>query len=152
MLSNHGYSVSWGYFQGTCPGAKKLPFELSCDLVEQFINNAKNSQKFFRQQIEETLANDTTTVDYHYYLSHREGRIWVKAQVIDGKITTDERMCNDIPCLRLSLYGSDLEIARKLDQKRVKYLEGQIKGLDGYISWQESRIVDWEEKPLEPIK
>lgn len=152
MLSNHGYRVQWDYFEGTCKGSKKLPFELSCDYIKRCIEGAKASQEYFRKQIEETLANTTTSIDYHYYLSHREGRVWIKAQVVDGKIVSNERYYNDIPCTRLCLYGTDLEIARKLDQKRVKYLESQIKGLDGYISWQEERIVNWEEKELTPIK
>jgi len=41
LLSLHGYTVSFGYFRGTCRGSKEQPFEKSCELVKTFIADAK---------------------------------------------------------------------------------------------------------------
>ena len=45
FLSIHGYTVESGYFSGVCQGAKHLPYELSCDLIETLIAGAKRSLK-----------------------------------------------------------------------------------------------------------
>lgn len=41
VLSLHGYDVRWGFFNGTCPGARHLPFEQSKDLIEDAIARAQ---------------------------------------------------------------------------------------------------------------
>lgn len=149
-LSNHGYTVAMGWFEGTCAGSKRLPFELSCDYIKTCIERAKKAKEDYKQQIQKFQDNNTTTTEYHQYIRRGDSRLWVKAQVIDGKIVME--WYDDVPCRRLSLYGTDLEIAKKLDEKKIKWLERQIKAIDDYIQWQEGRIVNWEEKELTPIK
>jgi len=142
-LSNHGYTVSWGFFEGVCPGSKKLPFELSCALVEQFINNAKRTIETFREEIVQYQENTSTKT---MYLNIRR---WHKAEVVDGKVLFLDK---SVPASRLCLYGTDEQITKKLDEKRIKWLERQIKAVEEYIQWQEDRIANWEEKELTPIK
>lgn len=40
-LSKHGYTVTHGYFSGVCRGAGHEPFEVSCDLVKRFVEEAR---------------------------------------------------------------------------------------------------------------
>lgn len=33
LLSLHGYTTRWGFFNGVCPGSREVPYEQSCDLL-----------------------------------------------------------------------------------------------------------------------
>lgn len=39
-LAHHGYTVEWGYFHGTCYGAKELPLEVSRELLDKNVAGA----------------------------------------------------------------------------------------------------------------
>lgn len=40
VLAKHGYTVTHGFFSGVCQGSGHPPIEVSCALVQHFINNA----------------------------------------------------------------------------------------------------------------
>lgn len=152
-LANHGYTVKWGFFQRTCPGSRRLPFEQSYDFVEQCIDSAKLNIKYTKQDIEKWLNNDTNTIMWHHYVTGRGGgrRVWIKGKIVDGEIQLE----NDVvikSLIKYSLYGTDSEIARKLDLKYVASLERRIKELNEYIEWQQKRVDSWIEGELTPIK
>ena len=63
-LSLHGYTVQWGFFSGTCDGARELPYELSCDYCKKCIVRATASReallesaKNYRRVITEPVAD-----------------------------------------------------------------------------------------------
>jgi len=57
FLSLHGYTKQWGFFAGTCPGSRHLPYEQSTDLIEgairnnnEFIQSLRDSEKATRAE------------------------------------------------------------------------------------------------------
>lgn len=150
-LSNHGYSVQWGFFAGICQGARRLPFEQSCDYIKTCIARAEESILRNEKAIQDTQSNTSTNSEYHKYVKEKGGgyRVWVDAEVKNGEIHFENEK---IPSIRLGMYGDDYAIARSLDAKRITWLEKQISNLKEYIDWQKSRIKDWKEQPLIPVK
>lgn len=47
VLAHHGYKVEYGYFNGTCFGAKKLPLEVSRELLDSNVAKALASADEF---------------------------------------------------------------------------------------------------------
>lgn len=73
LLSLHGYTVSHGYFSGTCVGSKELPFEQSCELVKLFITSAQSS-------LDNTLAFQAALRG-----PATEGKAWMRLSVAHPK-------------------------------------------------------------------
>jgi len=75
VLSLHGYTVDYGWFNGTCSGAKGQPYELSCDLIQASIDSTKKSIVSYTALAEELAV----TTDYvwisAYYRANRERHI-----------------------------------------------------------------------------
>jgi len=86
VLSNHGYTVEFGWFNGTCQGAKHLPFEQSKELVEGFIGQAKSRLVAIVEEIESTRLS--TASDLVWYQGYRPatwgrkgGYFWRQAEL-----------------------------------------------------------------------
>lgn len=88
-LSLHGYHVPYGFFSGICVGAKELPFEKSCGLVETFIASAKSQlANLVKTQAElRQPATSTTCWVNPYMRGHfkphpfRGGHVWMQAEL-----------------------------------------------------------------------
>lgn len=72
-LAKHGYTVQWGFFLGTCYGSDHFPYEISKDLIEQSIANAKHSALRQRELAEETRKR---TADDAVWVSHYRPATW----------------------------------------------------------------------------
>lgn len=75
LLSLHGYTVDFGFFNGTCQGARELPYELSCDLIKKFIKTARE-QLTVVEATQAQLRTPATEAKawVHVYYSDRESR------------------------------------------------------------------------------
>jgi len=168
VLSKHGYTVDYGWFNGTCKGAGHKPFEESTDLIDNLIELAQqridelNSQVNLLQE-----STDATDVWKHSYASHRHptrpsGYFWEKKAIIkkvresdgyeywswdDGK---DSYSVNNNlgPCESISLEG----IIKKENGKYVDKLQKETNQTKHYIIWQRERCVNWKPQPLLEIK
>jgi hypothetical protein len=154
VLSNHGYTVRWNMFNGVCPGAGALPFEISKDLIEHFIKNAERTRDDFQKQIKAVSdSTGTSEVPFHKYVTGRGGgyRVWVNVQIKDGQIIFEDG--TTAPARRFAGLGlgSDNQIADSLRKKKIAWIERQIKGVEEYISWQNERLAGWEPKPLKEV-
>ena len=146
QLSNHGYKVQWNMFLGTCQGSGRLPYEKSCDYIKECISHAKNQIERINKEISKLNENQSNNSEFHLYKGNKEGYSWVKCEVKEKMIVLEDE--TKVNPLRYSLYGTDLEIAKKLDDKKVLWLNKQIKQIESYISWQEERIDNWKEQDL----
>lgn len=155
VLSKHGYTVQWSMFSGTCPGAKHKPFEQSKDLIENFIQTAEQTVTNYKKQITRLEnSDDTKNVPFRNVIRHRGKSTyhWVQAEVKneeiilpDGEILPARRYAD----LRLT---DDKSIAKSLRERKIRWIEREIQSTEDYISWQKSRLTDWQPKELNVIK
>lgn len=169
VLSKHGYTVDWGYFNGTCSGAGSLPFEKSKDLVDSFIDSAKRQIERIKEEIEETAkSTDPTAVWFYKYTpatySTKSSYRWEKRGLVLNpnwqpddprwKAWAWEEKDEDKRSVNRGSTGigdmaDNIEDAVRFENaKYIKALERRIKGISDYIKWQEERIENWEEKDL----
>lgn len=175
ILSLHGYTVEHGWFSGVCQGAGHQPFEVSCDLVEKFIESAKAHLAY----LEATKAK--------WLLPATEAKAWVqkyeapKYKVKGGyfwelvEIKHEwkafssggggyDKYFYDVPekssfnagVIELG-YGEDkpktlLEVCTWLNAKYAATFDAKIAGIKQYIAWQTKRVAEWKPEPLIEIK
>lgn len=51
VLADHGYSLVWGWRNGTCPGSRQKPFETHTDFLKQSIEDAKKQIAAHKKKI-----------------------------------------------------------------------------------------------------
>jgi len=160
-LSNHGYTVQWGFFSGTCFGAHGKPFEESTDLILHMIKQCKENIIKVKEEIEELKVAKGDKAWKHVYDRRRGVMVWKHVQVIevekhsykhynnyilDGKTYSGGQMAC---CFPKSMEEAVLEFNKYyIDGKLVK----DIAQLESYIAWQEERIKNWKPGTLIPVK
>jgi hypothetical protein len=178
-LSLHGYTVDWGFFQGTCGGAKHLPYELSCEYVKACIVSATASYdlamarvEHLRRPITDPIVDSVTIrigydrqrcreitktlTDAIIYAEVQKGSgdyTWLKVFVSyedKGEVKTYELTGNGGP-LSYSHPKNILEAAQMLNERSAKSIEAHAKQILTYIKWQEERVAKWELRPLRPV-
>lgn len=176
-LSNHGYTVDWGFFQGTCRGSKELPFEQDFLLIHKFINEVtKDIENLVTKRDEVLQSTDNKNV---YRNIHSSGQhTWEQREIIveeipyssgGGSYFKFEWFYSDEEIEKLKKthrYGykhlleagahghhKSLEDCVKAQNKRyADYLTAQIQKNQSYIEWQQERIKNWKPKELTPIE
>lgn len=156
VLSNHGYTKEWGFFSGTCPGAKRAPLEESCAYVKECIENAQLTIEDIRKQVEEVRQSVSPTVTIQVFVGRKAGGwIWVKGEVnfetklVSYSVSGQEKS--------LSLYdlsasqGTKEEIVKKINGRFAESLEKNIVNFERYIEWQQKRIANWAPRELKPV-
>ena len=169
LLSLHGYTVRWGFFSGTCPGSKHLPFEQSTDRIAEAVKDAQITRTALEDKAQEltTLRPDVTRAYVHLYRKsddrrRRSGYEWhqvelrrVEVPYRDGtgfyvKYEYDNPITEKVGALEL--YDSKPTLAETvlvLNTRRADGVERpHIKQLTRYIAWQEERIATWTPQPL----
>lgn len=150
-LSKHGYRVQWNMFNGTCPGSDRLPYELSCNLISQFIKNAKTQKESLLDKIKKLEEDNKSTKAVCLSYKREERGKWVEVEVREKKIVFSDG--HEASAFRYcySAYGSDVEIANKLKENRAYSYKRELKQVEEYIDWQEERLENWKEKDLLPL-
>lgn len=103
-LSKHGYTVRWGFFEGVCHGAHRLPFEQSTDAIADAIVAVERDIAATEAEIAEieeltSAINDGTNVWVQIYDTGRytTGYRWVKARLHD-LVTDNSYGCKHSKC------------------------------------------------------
>lgn len=169
VLSQHGYTVSFGFFHGICPGYNHLPYEQSCELIQGFVNAAKQSLAATQRQRLALLQSATEPTawirnfegpkpGYNDYRWIRVGlvqagdRFLYYANGKDGATNQPHLLESYQLPLRLPLSGdARLAVATHLNARKAKWLEAEVNSLSRYIVWQEHRIKQWELRELLPL-
>jgi len=163
LLSLHGYTTKYGFFQGTCSGARSLPFEKSKDLIEEFIKAAQESIAENTAIAEELESRSTGKAWHQKYRSHREceygqksGYYWIEEPIMehtreDGfkSLRFESEMDNK---RAPAIYEKTIEEATLACNKRYaqKYRK-MIAQAEQYIIWQKDRIANWKPQELTPV-
>jgi len=173
VLSKHGYTVEWGFFNGTCPGSGHKSFELSCDLIDGRLKDIRLAIET-EKELCEKLLNDPVNpekVMIHFYQEggyqrgQRSGYVWQESklrkletpirgsyfQALQPKYWKEDEHWESIPTN--GMYNATIEDVAK-DQTK-KYVEARRKGyladLERYEKWLSQRKQSWVLKPLKAI-
>lgn len=75
LMAKHGYTVQWGFFEGTCPGSDAQPFELSKDLIAERIEwAARRASSLHRDAEDAEEHRDMVWVHEHVPAKFHGGR------------------------------------------------------------------------------
>lgn len=179
-LAKHGYTVTNGYFSGTCWGSGHQPYEISKNLIEESIVRAENYVARLNVSIAELLAPvpadaDTTWIHEYRRELHTKsfsGYLWKKVQVQveetvkSGTYANGNEYSHTVRTYRYHrdngkggvelttlnhVYASSLqELVEKHNKVYASHLQAEAKQLGVYIQQQKHRAETWVERPLVP--
>lgn len=163
-LSLHGYTKQWGFFNGTCPGSRALPYELDCSLCRAAVAWADA----------EIVRLQTKAVEVRQPVTEPKGRVrdysrryitWEDITVLSTTHTYETgrtfKLYHYIDSQgrqhRLDFYNNrpsdELEAANRLNESYAKAVyDAQIAQLQQYRSWQQERVTNWKLQPLQEIE
>lgn len=167
-LSLHGYTVTSGFFSGTCRGSKYEPFETSCALVERFVREAQISLKTleaFQASLRQPATEPIGWVhNYERFQSGRTGYVWrqVAIEASDRgfsymapgtgyKVAPGTAIRHDFGFSDYYGVADALAMATKKNTEYAKALEREAQSLRAYIAWQTERVRTWKATELTPL-
>jgi hypothetical protein len=155
-LSVHGYHKTWGYFSGTCPGSRHLPFEQSADLLAQAIGRTLDASARLEAEAQAT-TDDAEHVWLHEYVPSngflKARRVWHKLPVasvehVHGLVSwVDEQ--GKRHQMQHAVYGEPWVSGS--NKRRVEHVRREIAGLLRYAGWLAERVRDWQPAALLPV-
>ncbi len=179
-LSLHGYTVAWGFFSGTCGGAKELPYELSCDYCKTRITQAeaqRDTQRaaaaHHRREIDAPIADQVTLEvgrDPRTYRSIKRLFINVVLSERTVSISPDHNYTEIMATVEhegqeliVSLTGVNgalsyrgaktaLQAACMLNESAARSCDLQANQIQTYIDWQTHRVAEWKPQPLKTVE
>ncbi len=146
LLSLHGYTTRWGFFEGTCPGSQHKPFEQSFDMIEVNMKAAERRAVDLRTEAH-TQEKGKGELLYHKYIGatwqDRCSRyVWVKVKLVKDEVVFEDGATKST----MTLCGYRIE--QDFRNKRATWLHHEAKKYDGYVSWQQERIQSWKPREL----
>lgn len=159
-LSVHGYTKQWGFFAGTCPGSRYLPFEVSVDRIEMAIADHTRAAAALRVSAAEV---ETSTEQWiHVYRpatwsNRKSGYDWVKVESFveaGGKLTVTDAAgtVRDLGFF-LGRHGiRNIDALWTLGRTNLAATRRSMAdNHDKYIAWQRERIAGWKPQPLTAV-
>ncbi len=169
-LSNHGYTVKWGFFSGICSGAGRLPFELSTDAIQPVVDGVKATILAVEAEIAalEDLNSDVNGASKAWHNTYRDGYVWELVPVVDfqAKPLSGGGACYHVANVlvknrkgveqaqSIETYSQSFELTSVrhfvhfLNRKRAKFLRGQNSARRDWVRWQAERLAGWQLKEL----
>jgi len=169
-LAQHGYTVYWGCFDGTCNGSDELPFEQDKFLVDKAIADATVYREDLVKTIKE-LREDTNPAKARVQFQKVRYGDYESAWVDTNTITKADSLQGAghwvAPIIRYdglrslqyeAVLGNYRAIptatqaAYLCNVEHADRLEGNsLYDITKYIEWQKRRIQDWAVRPLREI-
>jgi hypothetical protein len=172
VLSKHGYTLEFGFFNGTCNGSGHLPFEQSIDLIEGAIISAKAYAEKTFAEAEAYRTNPSAEGIRREVYIRKPGRYssstseWIEDSIsfrtkeyedgggyIVGEWDTQPEHATSYTEKRAGSYSHDTE-AEIIAYERAKWarvLTRRAEEAYSYAEWQTKRINGWEPSDLEEI-
>lgn len=172
VLSKHGYTTRFNFFEGVCRGADHKPFELSIDLIEAAIDGALAKAADLEAQAAEYIEESSPYGLWHFHYVRGTNRSntgyqWLRHDVsfeertfagggtyLNAYWDTGERRRSEVPAPRgISLREAvPADYIRAARQPWHDHLVKQAAGLRAYAEWQRGRIEGWQPSELTEIK
>lgn len=166
VLSKHGYTVDYGWFNGVCYGAGELPFEQSKDLIEDFIVKAEERAVELNEKADAYEADTSPVCMHNKYIRKGYGGSY---QWIEDEVLFETKEFPDGGKYNVYYWksGERPHPNNYVTHARVNNLEEAIKESRGayanhlrkiakqaiaYAEWQKERIKDWKPTELKEIK
>jgi len=139
-LAHHGYTKEYGYFNGTCRGARELPFEIDREVKAKLIVAL------------ETLRNDwidiRNNIDSEKLGIRREVRKWSHLRYEPKEYVTITRenfneLMSDVTTRNNIFYAGE-DSFDHIKEKTVKYEDRKIKGISEDIEYQKKLYNEWK--------
>lgn len=171
-LSIHGYTVTWGFFNGVCNGTGNLPFEVSKDMIDRAIANAIEQRDGLMKQSAEWKAGKQLEGNlawgyvYHKGSGFGRNRIPSRHTWEHVELACEVRQYESGTYLSFSKKAKNetswekiYSTAESIDAMRMRmnieyaerHLDKMVAELNRYIKWQEGRIKDWKPTDLTPV-
>jgi hypothetical protein len=155
-MSLHGYTVQFGWFSGTCHGAKNLPLEQSCDLIQASIDRTKLAIV----DVENKKAEVENSTGIFYYKRYATGQT-VHCEATINKTDSDNwtvtveqedpyTYARNPPMRKYSKGVTDWDEDESRKDCAIA-LSIRIRNMNEYIARQTATIENWEPKPLTKI-
>lgn len=163
VLSQHGYDVKYGFFNGICMGAGHKPFEQATDLIERCIANAQAHVAEIDAKIETLSAPATEEKCWgRVYLRGLGKSMWQEIDLYERQQTSPDGTFTwstywHIEAGKLSKVNTYtakniLEVATEGNRAYVQNeLKPRAAGLRQYIKWQQDRVANWQPAELKPL-
>jgi hypothetical protein len=171
VLAKHGYTTKWGFFSGTCQGSGYKAFEVSCDLIERFIEIVQQKRAAAIEFRDSLLAPATEAKGWMrlyrtgnyvtpsgYYWAECE--MEMKAEAVGAPVA---RFLNPENNRWEGLYQRSISPAWDADRndiltwvavcnkRRAAAMDEDIAKMDEYIAWQTNRVATWKPGALTPV-
>lgn len=164
VLAKHGYTVRDHWFQGTCMGTGRLPYEVSTDLIQDTIEWASAHADTIEKQVRE-LSSDAGIADhcaarttwrhvYHPELSNRSRgavHVWelvtVEPRGVGGALGVRLKSGE----LERNIHADPTQFILDGLARYAGHLRHIVRKDREYALNQEWRIRDWKAAPLTPI-
>lgn len=163
-LAKHGYELRNGFMSGICHGSGALPYEVSCDLIEESIAVAERTIAHHRDTAAKLRARGPKADDllayhkrYHPELSSRSRgavHLWCEVELFadeKGRICWRERRFGKPASEPLHRYGNIASIAAELRRTYADSLEREAASLAEYAARQRQRIAEWAPRELQAV-
>jgi len=171
VLSLHGYTVNWGFFNGVCTGAGFLPFEQDNSQIEGAIEAVTAQRDAMVKRAAEIRADtEPETAKATYYVPYQKARngkggyASVTVQTSDVHLGTkglrsgdwvatvaDNGHEYDALVAPRSVAQTPVEAAYYSNQAIAKEVDSNVEQATAYIAWQTRRNRDWAPRELRPI-
>jgi hypothetical protein len=172
VLSKHGYTTRWGFFEGVCGGSGYQAFEEGCDLIERFIAqvNAKLARaREFQAELRARPAEGTTEAWIKVYQGSNRPKgspsyLWTLCEIEFEERSSDYSgtyfltwAINPKDGKRERADTYSMMSADKLDyilhfnSKRAAEMQAEIEKMEEYIAWQTKRVAEWKPGALTPV-
>lgn len=156
-LSLHGYTVQWGFFSGTCPGSRGMPYELSCDLIAEAIASQKVAIKSQRKFAAEQRALTAEV----WVTERRYDARGYNAPALVRKIAADQIAFKYHGVVWMGYNGKQQSTSVKADSaidaiiemngRRADAILAEVAQRQTYVEWLTKRQASWALKPLTEI-
>ena len=166
VLSLHGYTTDHGWFEGTCSGSIRLPFELDKSLIDDAILGAQERGRVLKVERDLREANDPSleTVWARVWDKNLGGYVWAVGGLALREVASTFNGIHSVKQVWVisahkdyvleGLYRADQENPRQyLNANRAAALDKTILQIDQYVAWQQQRIQNWKACPeaLKPV-
>ena len=154
-LAKHGYTVDYGYFNGTCRGSDELPFEQSKDVAERALAGAISHRDHLLATAEAVpLAGyEDGTVMARFERPIPGNRFKTKSSWEKGRIDTHLVIAeSDGFQQRHNVYALGDKVVSTLQKAYADTFRREARQLDQYIEWQSERCAKWAPAELQPVE
>jgi hypothetical protein len=158
-LSLHGYTKRWGFFNGICPGSRRLPYEQSCEDCKAAVIWAKDEMNRLKAEIAALELPAETAWVHDYVNGHgvwrqvtlsrqlaceSQGRQFYYFYFTSARGSREHLHRGSAPTER----SIEQEILACNRQYAFYQLAPRLRELQAYQKWQQERVDAWKPKEL----